>query len=96
MDLRPMELKDTVDGMLSPDYKERFRAEYFQTVIRAQKLKNMLSQNENGTLPFTPTCPITLLENQRMEMEKYITILEWRAKIEGIDLSDATGGNKDD
>lgn len=29
-----MELKDTINGMLSNDYKERFVAEYQQTEIR--------------------------------------------------------------
>ena len=29
-----MDLKDTVEGMLSEDYKERFKAEYLQTKIR--------------------------------------------------------------
>ena len=31
-DMRPMELRDTVDMMNSEDYKERFKAEYYQTV----------------------------------------------------------------
>ena len=39
-DMRPMELRDTVDMMNSEDYKERFKAEYYQTVIRYGKLKN--------------------------------------------------------
>lgn len=34
MDYRPMELKDTVEMMLSADYKERFKAEYYQLKIR--------------------------------------------------------------
>lgn len=29
-DMRPMELKDTVEMMSSEDYKERFKAEYCQ------------------------------------------------------------------
>lgn len=29
-----MELKETVDFMNSKDYKERFKAEYYQTKIR--------------------------------------------------------------
>ena len=33
-----MELKDTVDLMISDDYKERFRAEYYQTKDRYNKL----------------------------------------------------------
>ena len=32
-------LFDTVEGMLSPDYKERFIAEYIQTKIRYERLK---------------------------------------------------------
>lgn len=35
-----MELKDTVKGMMSDDYKERMAAEYHQTKIRYEKLKS--------------------------------------------------------
>ena len=35
-----MELKSTIDYMTSKDYKERFVAEYWQTKIRYEKLKN--------------------------------------------------------
>ena len=28
------ELKDTIQNMVSEDYKERFKAEYYQTKIR--------------------------------------------------------------
>ena len=34
-----MELKDTVEMMGSADYQERFKAEYYQTKIRYEKLK---------------------------------------------------------
>lgn len=37
-----MELKDTIDLMLSEDYKDRFKAEYYQTKIRYDKLHKML------------------------------------------------------
>ena len=37
-----MELKNTVDLMLSDDYKDRFKAEYYQLSIRFKKLKNMV------------------------------------------------------
>lgn len=33
-----MELKDTIPQMTSEDYKERFKAEYYQTKIRYWKL----------------------------------------------------------
>ena len=34
-----MELKDTIEMMTSNDYKERFKAEYYQAKIRYEKLK---------------------------------------------------------
>ena len=52
-----MELKDTVQMMQSEDYKERFKAEYLQNVIRYQKLKGMLQKWDNGELNFNPSCP---------------------------------------
>lgn len=39
---RPTELKDTVELMLSDDYKDRFLAEYYQTHIRFTKLSETL------------------------------------------------------
>lgn len=49
MDLREMELRDTVEMMNSADYKERFKAEYYQTAIRYGKLKAMVDKYNNGT-----------------------------------------------
>ncbi len=37
-----MELKDTIEMMNSEDYKERFKAEYYQTLIRYNKLSEMV------------------------------------------------------
>ena len=34
-----MELKETIDGMISTDYRERFKAEYRQTKDRNERLK---------------------------------------------------------
>lgn len=39
-----MNLSDTVELMNSADYKDRFKAEYYQVVIRYQKLKAMLEK----------------------------------------------------
>lgn len=86
-DLRSMELRDTVDMMNSEDYKERFRAEYHQTVIRYGKLKNMLERWDEGNLNFNPTCPRSTYNIQISAMVDYIAILEARAVMEGIELS---------
>ena len=81
-----MELKDTVELMLSEDYKERFKAEYYQTKIRYEKLHKMLVKYEAGTLNFEPTCSLALLKTQSVNMEQYLCCLEVRAEIEGIEL----------
>lgn len=83
---KPMELNDTVKMMNSEDYKERFRAEYCQTVIRYGKLKNMLDRWDNGNLNFTPTCPRSTYNMQIRAMADYIAVLEARAAMEDIDL----------
>lgn len=81
-----MELKDTIDLMTSEDYKDRFKAEYYQTKIRYDKLHKMLVKNEARVLDFTPTVPISKLMEQKRYMGEYLRMLEIRAAIENIDL----------
>ena len=49
-------LYDTALLMKSNDFKDRFRAEYYQLKIRANGLKTMLKKYKNNTLPFKPNC----------------------------------------
>lgn len=81
-----MELKDTIEMMGSGDYKERFKAEYYQTKIRYEKLHKMCVKYEAGTLNFTPTCSLSLLKEQKAAMGNYLRCLEVRAEIEGVSL----------
>lgn len=81
-----MELKDTIEMMQSEDFKERFKAEYYQTKIRYEKLHKMVIKAEAGTLNFEPKCPIALFKEQKRRMGEYLYYLEVRAEIEGIDL----------
>ena len=80
------ELKDTISMMTSEDYKERFRAEYHQCMIRLEKLYEMLVKYDAGTLPFVPDCSISLLKDQLSIMRDYQYALTVRAGIEGIEL----------
>lgn len=80
-----MELIDTIDGMISDDYKERFKAEYKQTKIRYYKLSEILRKANENTLEFKLTNKDLLIE-QYKAMHKYIAILEQRAIAEGINL----------
>ena len=81
-----MKLIDTVEMMNSENYKERFRAEYFQLDIRINGLSNMLEKYKEGTLAFTPYCSYDVLYIQLVHMENYKRSLEERAKIENIIL----------
>lgn len=89
------ELKDTAAMMNSPDYKERFKAEYHQTKIRYEKLKAFNTKIEAaervrffGEKLEEPKhdCPADLLIEQQNLMGRYLHILEVRAVIEGIEL----------
>ncbi len=89
---------DTIEGMISPDYKERFRAEYAQTKIRYERLKAFNTKIEAAlrtesarpevqrTMMPTHDCPYDLLRKQQRVMEEYLHILEVRAVIEELDI----------
>ena len=81
-----MELKDTAALMTSTDYKERFKAEYWQVRDRFLKLTVMLNKWDAGELDFTPDCPRELLDRQIRAMAEYIGILKERAAIEKVTL----------
>ena len=72
--------------MSSEDFKERFRAEYFQLKLRMEGLEKMLVSYKNGTLNFKPTCSYDLLKSQARVMRVYLEILEERAELENICL----------
>lgn len=86
-----MELKDTIEAMNSPDYKERFKAEYNQTQIRYEKLRNFCDKIELATKYHVGEepkhdCPLELLREQQAKMGAYLHLLELRAIIEKVDL----------
>ena len=76
----------TIPLMLSDDYKERFKAEYYQTKIRYDKLHKMIIKYLADTLEFEPKCTIELLVDQASAMGEYLKMLEIRAEIENIVL----------
>lgn len=90
------DLRETVTMMNSTDYKERFKAEYYQTKIRYEKLKKFNTRIEaaertaygNTKKVEMPEhdCPLDLLREQQMTMGSYLHTLELRAEIEGIEL----------
>ena len=81
-----MELQDTIKYMCSGDYKERFKAEYWQLVDRYNKLSALIARYKAKTLDFEPKSDIKLLEAQALYMEAYAGVLRDRAKLENVKL----------
>lgn len=75
-------LKSTIMYMISDNYKERFKAEYKQLVIRSEKLRHTLN---NMDISFNSS--VELLKTQLNYMDAYAGVLRDRAKIEGIKLN---------
>ena len=80
------ELYDTCLLMKSNNFKDRFKAEYYQLKYRHIGLNTMLYKMENGDLNFSPKCSYELLRTQCIIMKSYLLLLEERAKIEGIEI----------
>lgn len=78
-----MELKDTVKLMESDNYKERFKAEYFQLKTRIERLYNLLNRNADDNIDGSPR---KLLIRQYNIMNNYLYILMCRADCEGINI----------
>lgn len=81
-----MRLNETVTLMTSEDYKDRFKAEFYQLFNRYLSLQNMLNDWSNERLSFMPTCPRSTYEMQLKAMYDYLSILEARAIMENIEL----------
>lgn len=87
-----MELKNTIEYMISKDYKERFIAEYWQLKIRRDKLNNFIQRIElaqdycDGKDEPTHDCPLALLKDQLYYMDALLDIMDKRRMLEKINL----------
>lgn len=72
--------------LMKGDYANRFRAEYYQTIVRLQILNDMLTKWDKKQLEYIPPCPQSTYTMQIEAMAKYIACLEARAKMENIQL----------
>lgn len=78
-----MTIKDTIHQMTSEDYRERFKAEYYQTRIRAGKLQSLIQHDMD-----LANSPKIILERQLNAMLDYLSTLALRAEFEGIILTE--------
>ena len=78
------ELKDTVDLMLSDDYVDRFKAEYYQLETRFIKLASMVGNWDK--LNFTPNMSREFYIKQLHVMAMYLYYLIFRSGIEKVNI----------
>ena len=81
-----MDLQTITSLMLSSDYKDRMKAEYYHLLNRKENLEAVLKLWDSGKLTFTPDCPHSIYDLQLRAMNDYKAVLEARAMIEKIAL----------
>ena len=81
-----MDLQNITTLMLSSDYKDRMKGEYYHLQNRKENLEAVLKLWDSGKLPFTPDCPRNIYDLQLRAMKDYMAVLEARAIIETITL----------
>ena len=81
-----MDLQTITSLMLSSDYKDRMKAEYYHLLNRKENLEAVLKLWDGSKLTFTPDCPRSIYDLQLRAMNDYKAVLEARAKIEKITL----------
>lgn len=80
-------LASTRNMMISPDYKERFVAEFTQDYNRYVGLRNMCERWDKGELDFVPTCPRSIYDMQLSSMEQKLAILLKRSHLEQVGIN---------
>lgn len=73
-----MELKDTIDLMLSDNWKDRLQAEYFQLDIRIKKLEPYIELLTKEAKQKGGRLDLMFLRRQIKHMKKYRQELETR------------------
>ncbi len=81
-----IDLKDTVNLMLSENRTERMQAEYLQLIIRKKKLQSYLYGIKEGKIPPVDQPTYKKLWDQLKAMRGYQKALEEKAALMKIDL----------
>lgn len=80
-----MTLAETINMMVSGDWRQRLRSEYYQTIIRHNKLKKFIMQ-VRGDPGNYPNVSIDLLLHQAKLLEKLEEDLRIRCELQRIDI----------
>ena len=83
-----MELKDTVELMVSDDWKKRLQGEYYQVKIRKEALGERLRNMQGKSFTIDDAGEMNLLRRQYAAMNHYQTILLQRIKADLIPIEE--------
>lgn len=84
-----MKLRDTINSMISEDWQQRLKAQYYQTVIRHEKLMSFAMQVRSNPGDF-PNVSIDLLLHQAKAMQMLEQDLRIRCELQSIEILDRT------
>lgn len=82
-----MKLSDTIQGMQSEDWKERLKAEYYQTKIRYDGIDCTIAEFEDGKRPELVES-IELMKSQANAMANYLFCMKSRLALAGVEIVD--------
>lgn len=82
------ELRETVDLMLSDNFRDRLKAEYWQNVIRYNALSMYIDKLKNSKNPYESPVPIKSLERQLTYMSLMNGVLEERLAADDINADE--------
>ena len=81
-----MELKDTVNLMLSDDWRDRLKAEHLQLTIRLHNLSAFINAANRGEKQYNSEREKFAMKKQYRAMVEYTIALEHRMKFAGIEF----------
>lgn len=82
-----MELKDTVQLMLSDDWRDRLKAEHLQLTIRLHNLSSFINAANRGEKKYKSERDKFAMKKQYGAMVEYTIALEHRMKFAGIEFN---------
>lgn len=82
------ELKQTVDLMLSENFRDNLKAEYWQNIIRYNSLSMYIDKLKNSKNPYESSVSIKMLERQLTYMSLLNSVLEERLEADDITLDE--------
>lgn len=86
LNIETLKLSETIDLMQSDCFRDRMRAEYYQTAIRKRDIDYTLAHYDDDDLGYIPRMSREEYRQLSFRMEAYLELLANRCQYEGADL----------